>query len=194
MRFRPTKPTKEHEKRVDETKDSKNTLIYQAKAIYRAAIYLERIRYESGNLLFLVPVVVNAAFSVETTFKAILACEEISNENELISLFCIACSQIKQRSSSKIRLRKRRRNTISNHSLTSSSSHPIHSGSGYTLSKAEWRLRRKQDSSCVLQIPQSKRCLRWGYNVGLTEIKESMPPEETERVNRMFEKSRSETL
>ena len=61
---------------------NKNRLIYQAKSFYNAAINLERIDRESGDLLFLTPTIVNAAFSIEITLKAILTCEGITYENE----------------------------------------------------------------------------------------------------------------
>ena len=61
---------------------NKNRLIYQAKSFYNAAINLELINRESGDLLFLTPTIVNAAFSIELTFKAILTCECIAYDNE----------------------------------------------------------------------------------------------------------------
>ena len=61
---------------------NRDQLIYQAKSFYNAAINLELIYRESDDLLFMTPAIVNAAFSIEITLKAILACEGISYENE----------------------------------------------------------------------------------------------------------------
>lgn len=65
---------------------SKYGLIYQAKAFYNAAINLELLDRESdhssGDFLFQIPAIVNAAFSIEITLKAILTCEGIAYKRE----------------------------------------------------------------------------------------------------------------
>lgn len=65
-----------------ERRISKNWLIYQAKSFYNAAVNLELINRHSDDLLFLTPTIVNAAFSIEITLKAILSCEGAAYKNE----------------------------------------------------------------------------------------------------------------
>lgn len=65
-----------------ERRISKNWLIYQAKFFYNAAVNLELINRHSDDLLFLTPTIVNAAFSIEITLKAILSCEGVAYKNE----------------------------------------------------------------------------------------------------------------
>ena len=57
-------------------------LIYQAKSFYNAYIALEQIKNEDDPLLLLVPMLVNGAFSIELTLKAILTKQEIEYKNE----------------------------------------------------------------------------------------------------------------
>lgn len=46
-------------------------LIFQAKSFYNAYLNLERIDMQSGDFLFTVPMLVNGAFSIELSLKAI---------------------------------------------------------------------------------------------------------------------------
>ena len=65
-------------------------LIYQAKSFYNAYIALEQIHQSCNEkLLYFVPMVVNGAFSIEITLKAILAKNQIEykKEHNLIVLF-----------------------------------------------------------------------------------------------------------
>ena len=65
-------------------------LVFQAKSFYNAYIALEQIsRQSEDNLLICIPTIVNGAFSIELTLKAILAKNKVKYENEhnLLSLF-----------------------------------------------------------------------------------------------------------
>ena len=65
-------------------------LVYQAKSFYNAYIALEQIQQADENPLhYFVPMVVNGAFSIEITLKAILAKNNVVYENEhnLLVLF-----------------------------------------------------------------------------------------------------------
>ena len=66
-------------------------LVYQAKSFYNAYIALEQLSREDSDalLLLLAPLIVNGAFSIELTLKAILAKNQISykNEHNLLILF-----------------------------------------------------------------------------------------------------------
>ncbi len=66
-------------------------LVYQAKSFYNAYIALEQLSRENSDalLLLLAPLIVNGAFSIELTLKAILAKNQISykNEHNLLILF-----------------------------------------------------------------------------------------------------------
>lgn len=53
-------------------------LIFQAKSFYNAYLNLERIDMQSGDFLFTVPMLVNGAFSIELSLKAILTRNSIS--------------------------------------------------------------------------------------------------------------------
>ena len=57
-------------------------LVYQAKSFYNAYIALEQLSRENPDalLLLLAPLIVNGAFSIELTLKAILAKNQISNK------------------------------------------------------------------------------------------------------------------
>lgn len=57
-------------------------LIYQAKSFYNAFIALEQLKAPDEELLFVVPSLVNGAFAVELTIKAILNEQGISYEHE----------------------------------------------------------------------------------------------------------------
>ena len=59
-------------------------LVYQAKSFYNAYIALEQLSREDSDalLLLLAPLIVNGAFSIELTLKAILAKNQISYKNE----------------------------------------------------------------------------------------------------------------
>ena len=65
-------------------------LIYQAKSFYNAYIALEQINQSCENpVMYLVPMLVNGAFSIEITLKAILANNKIEygKEHNLVILF-----------------------------------------------------------------------------------------------------------
>ena len=64
-------------------------LIFQAKSFYNAYLNLERIDMQSGDFLFTVPMLVNGAFSIELSLKAILTRNSISykKEHNLLVLF-----------------------------------------------------------------------------------------------------------
>lgn len=64
-------------------------LIFQAKSFYNAYLNLERINMQSGDFLFTVPMLVNGAFSIELSLKAILTQNNISykKEHNLLVLF-----------------------------------------------------------------------------------------------------------
>ena len=64
-------------------------LVYQAKSFYNAYIALEQLKAEEDELLYLVPRLVNGAFSAELIIKAILIEQNIpySNEHNLKILF-----------------------------------------------------------------------------------------------------------
>lgn len=57
-------------------------LIYQAKSFYNAYIALEQIKNEEDPFLLYVPMLVNGAFAVELTLKAILTKQKIEYKNE----------------------------------------------------------------------------------------------------------------
>ena len=57
-------------------------LVYQAKSFYNAYINLEAISQGPDYMMFIVPVLVNGAFSIELTLKAILTKNDISYEKE----------------------------------------------------------------------------------------------------------------
>lgn len=57
-------------------------LIYQAKSFYNTYIALEQIKNEEDPIIYLVPMLVNGAFSVELTLKAILTKQGIEYKNE----------------------------------------------------------------------------------------------------------------
>lgn len=57
-------------------------LIYQAKSFYNAFIALEQLKAPEDELLFVVPKLVNGAFAIELTIKAILNEQGISYEHE----------------------------------------------------------------------------------------------------------------
>lgn len=57
-------------------------LVYQAKSFYNAYINLERISSESCIPLFVIPSLVNGAFAIELSFKAILAKNQINYNKE----------------------------------------------------------------------------------------------------------------
>ncbi|MBR3355512.1 MAG: HEPN domain-containing protein [Oscillospiraceae bacterium] len=66
------------------------TLIYQAKSFYNAYIALEQIYQSSVQpFLYYVPMIVNGAFSIEITIKAMLVENQIeySKEHNLVVLF-----------------------------------------------------------------------------------------------------------
>lgn len=173
---------------------SKNALVYQAKSFYNAAINLERIHHESGNLLFFVPMVVNAAFSVEIAFKAILACEDISYENEhnLFILYGLLPDK------AKILVQKWIEKKTPEYDLESFLNELILVSDSFR----QWRYSFEGDVAPALEI-RFLMCLanaaigtmfEMGYNVDLVETREEMSAEEIERVNRMFDESRSEAL
>ena len=64
-------------------------LVFQAKSFYNAYLNLERIDMQSGDFLFTVPMLVNGAFSIELSLKAILTQNSISykKEHNLMVLF-----------------------------------------------------------------------------------------------------------
>lgn len=64
-------------------------LIFQAKSFYNAYINLERFDMQSGDCLFTIPMLVNGAFSIELSLKAILTQNNISykKEHNLLVLF-----------------------------------------------------------------------------------------------------------
>lgn len=64
-------------------------LVFQAKSFYNAYLNLERIDMQSGDFLFTVPMLVNGAFSIELSLKAILTRNSISykKEHNLLVLF-----------------------------------------------------------------------------------------------------------
>ncbi len=66
-----------------------NILVYQAKSFYNAYIALEQFSRDNSDLLYYVPMIVNGAFSIELTLKAILAKNKIEYEKEhnLFKLF-----------------------------------------------------------------------------------------------------------
>lgn len=57
-------------------------LIYQAKSFYNAYLALEPLAPAGDELLFMVPKLVNGAFSIELTIKAILVEQGISYDKE----------------------------------------------------------------------------------------------------------------
>ena len=65
-------------------------LVYQAKSFYNAYIALEQInRTSEDTFLYYIPMLVNGAFSIEITLKAILAKNQIEygKEHNLVVLF-----------------------------------------------------------------------------------------------------------
>lgn len=64
-------------------------LVYHAKSFYNAYIALEQLDRQRGDPLLFVPVIVNGAFSIEITLKAILAKNQIEygKEHNLLVLF-----------------------------------------------------------------------------------------------------------
>ena len=65
-------------------------LVYQAKSFYNAFIALEQINQTCENpMMYYVPMIVNGAFSIEITLKAILAKNQIEygKKHNLIYLF-----------------------------------------------------------------------------------------------------------
>lgn len=65
-------------------------LVYQAKSFYNAYIALDQINQASDDqLLYFIPTLVNGAFSIEITLKAILAKNQINygKEHNLLILF-----------------------------------------------------------------------------------------------------------
>lgn len=65
-------------------------LVYEAKSFYNAFIALERIHYSCENPThYYMPTIVNGAFSIELTLKAILAKNQIEygKEHNLVILF-----------------------------------------------------------------------------------------------------------
>lgn len=57
-------------------------LVYQAKSFYNAYIALEQINNADDPLMYLVPKLVNGAFAVEVTLKAILTEQDIDYDKE----------------------------------------------------------------------------------------------------------------
>ena len=57
-------------------------LVYQAKSFYNAYIALEQLNPAGDELLYLVPTLVNGAFSIELTIKAILVEQGIPYDKE----------------------------------------------------------------------------------------------------------------
>ena len=57
-------------------------LVYQAKSFYNAYVNLEAISQGPDHILFIVPTLVNGAFAIELTLKAILTKNGISYEKE----------------------------------------------------------------------------------------------------------------
>ena len=66
-------------------------LIFQAKSFYNAYLNLERIDMQSGDFLFTVPMLVNGAFSIELSLKAILTRNSISYKKEHNLWFFLEC-------------------------------------------------------------------------------------------------------
>ena len=64
-------------------------LVYQAKSFYNAYIALEQVQADEDELLYFTPRLVNGAFSIELTIKAILTEQGFSygNEHNLKILF-----------------------------------------------------------------------------------------------------------
>lgn len=76
-----------------------DALVYEAKSFYNAYIALEQIQnVPDYGLLLAIPILVNGAFSVELTLKAILTKEKIRYEKEhnLYSLFSLLPIQIQE--------------------------------------------------------------------------------------------------
>ncbi len=74
----------------------KEKAIFQAKSFYSAYINLERIFNECNDLFFYSPMIVNGAFSVELSIKALLINMDIpfSNEHNLVILFNLLPSNV----------------------------------------------------------------------------------------------------
>lgn len=172
----------------------KNALIYQAKSFYNAAINLERIHHESGDLLFFVPMVVNAAFSVEIAFKAILVCEDISYENEhnLFILYSLLPDK------AKVLVQKWVEKKTPEYDLESFLSELVLVSDSFR----QWRYSFEGGAPPALEM-RFLMCLanaaigtmfEMGYNVDLVEMKEEISAEEIERINQMFEENRSDAL
>ena len=69
----------------------KEFLIYQAKSFYNAYINLESLYNTSKDIMFYIPSLVNGAFSIELSIKAILSMNNIKYEKEhnLVVLFSL---------------------------------------------------------------------------------------------------------
>lgn len=66
-------------------------LIFQAKSFYNAYLNLERIDMQSGDFLFTVPMLVNGAFSIELSLKAILPEIASAIKKNTICWFFLEC-------------------------------------------------------------------------------------------------------
>lgn len=75
-----------------------DVLVYQAKSFYNAYINLEKIYLESNEMMFYMPMLVNGAFSIELTLKAILTKNNIPYklDHNLTVLFNKLPSDIQQ--------------------------------------------------------------------------------------------------
>ena len=64
-------------------------LVYQAKSFYNAYIALEQVERSTGEPMYNVPLLVNGAFSIELSLKAILVKNSIDygKEHNLLVLF-----------------------------------------------------------------------------------------------------------
>lgn len=75
-------------------------LVYQAKSFYNAYIALDQLSRDNSDtlLLLLAPLIVNGAFSIELTLKAILAKNQINykNEHNLLILFQLLPKSFKE--------------------------------------------------------------------------------------------------
>ena len=78
-------------KDINMSEEGKATIsVYYAKSFYNAFITLEQINYNSpDNLLYIIPMVVNGAFSIEITLKSLLLKSKIeyNKEHNLINLY-----------------------------------------------------------------------------------------------------------
>lgn len=75
---------------------NREQLAYQAKAFYNAYINLEVFSRDSEGLLFLVPSIVNGAFSIELAMKTMLAYRgvEYKRDHNIVVLFDLLPSDI----------------------------------------------------------------------------------------------------